>query len=128
MRQLETDYVRDMMKAFRRLVDELGVILNIVTHVPAQKIRGNGRIEPFRLAHAFGSSQFANKADRGLCVARSKTLVHGGDHMVLSYDKIKIEPDMGKTGLSAFKYNLETCGLKFEREASEVLREEWQRA
>ncbi len=125
-RQSETDYVRDMMKAFRRLVDELKIILNVVTHVPAKLVRQDGAIEPFRLAHAFGSSQFANKADRGFCVVRSKTLSHDqSDRMAIRFDKVKIEPDMGVTGSVAFRYDRERCDLHYDAEATEELRGIW---
>jgi hypothetical protein len=118
VRQSETDYVRDMMKEFRRLVDELKIVLIIVTHVPAKTIRQDGSLEPFRLAQAFGSVQFANKADRGICVLRSKSLacsdhfIHNGDgtikrldHMVIRFDKSKIERKMGDRGTVAMCYN-----------------------
>lgn len=119
----ETDYVGEMMKTFRRLVQELQIIIMIVTHVPAKMIRGNGEIEPFRLAHCHGSVQFANRADRGFCVLRSKSL--GGDHMAVRFDKVKMEPEMGKTGCCAFVYDAETNSLKFDMYASVQLREVW---
>jgi hypothetical protein len=124
-RQTETDYVRDMMKAFRRLVDELKIILNIVTHVPSKLIRQDGSIEPFRLAHAHGSVNFANKADRGFCVVRSKTLSHDGDRMAIRFDKVKIEPDMGVPGIGAFRFDRDRCDLQFDVAATEELREVW---
>jgi AAA domain len=109
-RQSETDYVRDMMKEFRRLVNKLGIILIVVTHVPAKMIRGNGEIEPFRLAQAFGSVNFANKVDRGICVLRTKSL--GGEHMILRFDKSKIERKMGRKGTTALVFDDEAHTLR----------------
>jgi hypothetical protein len=122
-RQTETDYVRDMMKAFRRLVDKLQIVLLIVTHVPAKNIRGNGEIEPFKLAHCFGSVQFANKADRGLCVVRTQGL--GGDHMVIRQDKAKDEEFMGGKGTVAVRYRSETHSLEYDGEATAQVQDVW---
>ena len=105
IRQIETEYIREMMKEFRRLVDRLKIILIIATHVPAKMIRGDGSIEPFRIAHSFGSSQFANKADRGMCVIRSKKFERETGHMIMHLDKSKIESRMGRKGTVAGRWN-----------------------
>jgi hypothetical protein len=103
--QTETDYVRDMMKAFRRLVDELQIILLVVTHVPAKYAAGDGTVEAFRIAHAHGSSQFGNKADRGICVVRTKAFDADRGHLIVRFDKSKIERRMGRKGTVALKYD-----------------------
>jgi hypothetical protein len=123
VRQNETDYVRDMMKAFRRLVDELKIILIIVTHVPAKFIRGDGAIEPFRIGHAFGSAQFGAKADRGFCVVRSRSL--GGDHMVVRFDKVKVERLMGRKGTVALRYEEANHTVSYDKPATEQVRDIW---
>lgn len=123
VRQAETDYVKDMMKAFRRLVDKLQIILCIVTHVPAKSIKGNGEIEPFRLAHAFGSVQFANKADRGLCVVRTQSL--GSDHMIIRQDKAKDEEVMGIKATVACRYDRDTHSLDYDPVATAAVQDVW---
>jgi twinkle protein len=103
--QSETDYVRDMMKLFRRLVDELQIILLVVTHVPAKYVGGDGTVEAFRIAHAHGSSQFGNKADRGICVVRTRVFDSDRGHLIIRFDKAKIERRMGRKGTVALKYD-----------------------
>lgn len=122
-RQAETDYIRDMMKAFRRLVDKLQIILIIVTHVPAKNIRGNGEIEPFKIAHAFGSVQFANKADRGLCVVRTKKF--GQQAMVIRQDKSKVESVMGAKGTVAARYVPQFHALEFDSYITQEVQDVW---
>jgi hypothetical protein len=123
VRQNETEYVLDMMKEFRRLVDELKIILIIVTHVPSKFIRGDGAIEPFRIGHAFGSTQFAAKADRGFCVVRSRSL--GADHMVVRFDKVKVERLMGRKGTVALKYDEDRHAVSYDKSATEQVRDIW---
>jgi hypothetical protein len=125
VRQSETDYVRDMMKEFRRLVDELQIILLVATHVPAKYVGGDGSVEAFRIAHAHGSSQFGNKADRGFCVVRTRAF--GGDHMILRFDKTKIERRMGRKGTVALVYDQDNHTLVLDRTvtADERVRNMW---
>lgn len=104
-RQTETEYVRDIMKELRRLVDRLKIILIVATHVPAKMIKGNGEIEPFKIANSFGSSQFGNKADRGICILRAKKWDETHGHTLLRLDKAKIEGVMGIK---------KTLGLRFD--------------
>jgi twinkle protein len=131
-RMMETDYIRDMMKAFRRLVNKLGIVLNVVTHVPAKVINGNGTVEPFRLAQAFGSVQFANKCDRGFCVVRSKTFPRnsdggpgGHDRMIIRKDKSKVERLMGKKGQVAVEYIPDRHTLRYDGRATAEIQEIW---
>jgi hypothetical protein len=120
--QTETEYVREMMIKFRKLVHGLGIIMVVVTHVSAKSYDENGGIKPFRLAQASGSVQFGNKADRGICVLRTSKLkdsasikvktdvvdertgeiieveVPANDHMLIHFDKAKDEEVMGRRG------------------------------
>jgi hypothetical protein len=125
--QSETDYVRDMMKLFRRLVDELQIILLVVTHVPAKYAAGNGTVEPFRIAHAHGSSQFGNKADRGLCVVRTKSFDSDRGHLLVRFDKVKIERRMGRKGTVALKYDEDNHTITYDATVTneKAVREMW---
>ncbi len=125
VRQAETDYVRDMMKAFRRLADKLQIILIIATHVPAKNIKGDGSIEPFKIAQAFGSVQFANKADRGLCVVRTKKFNKTDGHTILRLDKAKIERTMGKRGTIALRLDVDRFQFEYDGHVTAEVREVW---
>ena len=126
VRQLETEYTRVMMKEFRRLVDKLKIILLIATHVSAKNIRGDGSIEPFRIAHSFGSSQFGNKADRGMCVCRAKKFNReGGGVMVMHLDKVKVERTMGKKGTVAARWNPERGRFDYDGAATAEFADVW---
>lgn len=121
----ETDYVRDTMKAFRRMVDRLGIILIVATHVPAKVLKGDGGVEPFRIGHAFGSVQFANKADRGICVLRSKKYDNITGHTVLRIDKVKVERRMGKKSTIAMKFNNENFQFYYDANVTSQVSEIW---
>ena len=121
--QSETEYVGEMMKAFRRLVNKLQIILIIVTHVSAKYIKQDGSIEPFRIAHAFGSGNFANKMDRGICIARTKSF--GGDHTVVRFDKCKVERLMGRKGTVGMTYDDASFSFRFDAHATECVRDLW---
>jgi hypothetical protein len=123
VREPETEYVRTVMREFRKLVDELQIVLIISTHVPAKNINPDGTFQQFRIAHAFGSVQFANKADRGICLVRSKSL--GGDHTCIAMDKVKIERLMGRRDVSAMTYDWQRHTLRYDVDASSKLREAW---
>jgi hypothetical protein len=112
-----------MMKAFRRLVNKLGIILVVVTHVAAKNVKQDGSIEPFRIAQAFGSVNFANKADRGICVVRTKSL--GGDHTVIRFDKSKIERRMGKKGTVGMRYDDTKFAFEYDSHATSEVRDLW---
>lgn len=132
-RQSETEYVREVMKALRRLVDRLKIQINIVTHVSAEYINPDGSLKPFRVAHAFGSSQFANKMDRGFCVLRSNRWAEEGEsHMIIRQDKVKREDKpgydrMGRKATLAMVYNDSTHSLYFDGKvtADEELQKIW---
>lgn len=124
-RQVETDYIRDMMKEFRRLVDRLQIVMVIATHVPAKMIKGDGAIEPFRIAHAFGSVQFANKADRGICVVRTKKFEKKNGHAVIRLDKSKIERKMGRKGTVALRFDENRFSFEYDGYATEQVQDVW---
>lgn len=123
-KQNETEYVREAMKAIRRLTDELQIIVDLNTHVSAEFINNDGSIKPFKIAHSFGSSQFANKADRGFCVVRTKRFDENGDyHMLVRQDKVKEEDQpgmeaMGKRVTMLFKYSHRSNTIYFDGNAS----------
>lgn len=133
IRQLETDYVRDAMKDFRRLVDKLGIILLIATHVPAKMIKGDGSIEPFKIAHSFGSGNFGNKADRGICIVRTKAF--NGEkcdnpnwrlgHTIIRIDKSKVESSMGPRGTVALRFNEGTFSYSRDGKATAAVQDVW---
>lgn len=125
VRQIETDYVRDAMISFRRLVDSLGVILLIATHVPARMISGDGTIEPFKIAHSFGSGNFGNKADRGLCVVRTKKFESVRGHTVIRLDKAKVEERMGQRGTVAARLDISGFSLDYDANATAGVQDVW---
>jgi hypothetical protein len=106
-RDNETEYVMAVMRSLRKLVNRLNIILMILTHVPAKYIKGNGEIEPFKIGHSFGSSNFGNKADHGFCIVRTKKYDKLAGHTILRLDKSKIERRMGRRGTLALKFNEE---------------------
>jgi hypothetical protein len=124
-RQMETEYVRDMMRLFRQVVDDLRIILMIATHVPAKIIRGDGSIEPFKIAHAFGSGNFANKCDRGLCVVRTKKFEPTVGHAIFRLDKSKVEEVMGIKGTVAARLNREAGVFEYDGNATVGVQDIW---
>jgi archaellum biogenesis ATPase FlaH len=124
-RQAETEYVRDILKEFKRLVFELEIIVMITTHVSAAFVRGNGEIEPFKIGHSFGSSQFGNKADRGLCVLRTKNYEKEHGHAIIRLDKAKVERKMGRRGTVAARFNPKTFSLEYDGHVTHQLQEIW---
>lgn len=128
-RQSETDYVRDMMLEFRKVVHDIGAILIIVTHVSAKSYAEDGSPRPFRVANAAGSAQFGNKADRGICVLRTRKLRGDGigpqDHMVIRFDKAKDEETMGKLGTVACNFDAPRMGITFDASATAEVQDLW---
>jgi len=92
----ETQYVKKVMKELNKLSVKLNAIFVVVTHITKSKYSDDMGIRPFRVADAMGSVQFGSTASRGICVQRCSTLAGNGDHMVVYFDKVKIERDMGK--------------------------------
>jgi hypothetical protein len=128
--QSETEYVREMMIKFRKLVHGLGIIMIVVTHVSAKSYDETGKIKPFRIANASGSVQFGNKADRGICILRTETLSESSDwgaseHMVLHFDKAKDEEVMGRKGTVACVFDPKSMTLTEDKGATMKARESW---
>jgi hypothetical protein len=128
--QTETEYVREMMIKFRKLVHGLGIILIVVTHVSAKSYDETGKIKPFRVANSSGSVQFGNKADRGICILRTAALkqsssLGAADHMVLHFDKAKDEEVMGQRGTIACVFDAKAMALTFDQGATMEARKSW---
>jgi hypothetical protein len=128
--QTETDYVREMMMQFRKLVHGLGIILIVVTHVSAKSYDEAGGIKPFRIANASGSVQFGNKADRGICILRTKQLARvstlgASEHWVLNFDKATDEETMGARGTVACVFDARTMTITKDGGATEKAQEQW---
>ena len=124
-RQMETDYVMDMMRLFRDLVDQEGIIIIIATHIPGKYIKGNGDIEPFKIGNAFGSSNFGNKADRGICLARTKKIDPNKGHAIIRLDKAKVERKMGRRGTIAAWLDDKEFRLNFDAWATGEVQDIW---
>jgi len=89
-RQTEGDYVINVLTAATKLCNRLRIIIVLTTHVSAEFISHGEGFKPFRLAHAFGSSQFGNKVHRGFCIARTRKW-NALSHMIIRQDKVKLE-------------------------------------
>jgi hypothetical protein len=128
--EMETEYVRRVMIQFRKLVHGLGIVLLVVTHVSARSYDETGGIRPFRVANAAGSVQFGNKADRGVCILRASSLrdaasLNAEEHMVLNFDKNRVEEVMGRRGTIACVYDPMTMTLTFDPGATAEARKQW---
>jgi len=128
--QTETDYVRDMMQEFQKLVRDLEIVLIIVTHVAAKSYDESGKIKPFRLANAMGSSNFGSAAHRGICMCRTNSLqmvsdFNARDHMVINFDKAKNEETMGERGTVACVFDRNTMRLTYDAGATAEARRMW---
>jgi AAA domain len=128
--QTETEYVREMMIKFRKLVHSLGIIMIVVTHVSAKSYDETGKIKPFRIANASGSVQFGNKADRGICIVRTASLrdsssLGADEHMVLHFDKAKDEEVMGRRGTVACIFDPKAMTLTEDAGATAAARRSW---
>lgn len=125
IRQIETDYVKDMMRSLRDLVDEEKIILVIATHISAKYFKGDGSIEPFKIGHAASSANFANKADRGICLVRTKKFEKERGHAIIRLDKSKIERKMGKRGTVACRLNEDRFELDYDGYATQEVQDIW---
>jgi len=92
----ETQYVKRIMKVLGKLSTELNAVFVVVTHITKSKYSDDMGVKPFRVADSMGSVQFGSTATRGLCVVRTSVLTGNDDHMVVYFDKVKIERNMGK--------------------------------
>ena len=124
-RETETEYVKSVMKQLGKLATELDSIFAVVTHISARMYSEDGSIKPFRIANAFGSVQFGSTATRGICVLRTPLLVGSHDHMVVHFDKIKIERNMGRKGTLALIYDEDRHDLILDAGASRAAADLW---
>lgn len=121
----ETQYVKEVMKTFGKLRNEIDAVFCIVTHISAKMYSEDGKIKPFRVANAFGSVQFGSSADRGICVLRTGDLMGPGEHMVVRFDKVKVERTMGRKGTVALCYDEQRHVLYKDSEATAEAQEAW---
>jgi hypothetical protein len=124
-KQLETDYVKDIMRVMRDVVDQEQIIQLIATHIPGKFMKGDGGIEPFKIGHAFGSSNFGNKADRGICLVRTKTMEPRRGHSVIRLDKAKVERKMGHRGTVAAWLDDQRFSLEYDGTATISVQDIW---
>lgn len=125
----ETQYVKKIMRLIRRLSVELNAIFIIVTHIPKSKYSDNGKVKAFRVADATGSVQFGSSADRGICVMRTSRLCGCQDHLVVHFDKIKIEgeDEMGVKGTLALSYSKDRHELHVDLDATATAKDWWEK-
>jgi hypothetical protein len=123
----ETQYVNKMLRDMTAFVAAHTVIMIIVTHISAKSYDDEGGIRPFRIAQAHGSSHFGKMADRGICIARTRSLSAsgGGDRMIIRFDKAKDEESMGKLGNLALIFDRDRMDIAFDDECTEQIREAW---
>lgn len=124
-RQLETDYVKDIMRVLRDVVDQEQIIQIIATHIPGKYMKGDGSIEPFKIGHAFGSSNFGNKADRGICLVRTKLYEPERGHAIIRHDKSKVERKMGKKGTVVARLDHSRFSLEYDGNATMLSQDLW---
>ena len=124
--ETETEYVKKIMKVLGKLSVELNSIFVVVTHITKSKYSDDGTIRPFRVSDSFGSVQFGSTAARGFCVQRVSGLVGHQDHMIVYFDKVKIERTMGKAReCVALTYDPERHELYQDLDATTQAAEAW---
>lgn len=148
--QTEGDYVIDVMTKAAQLANKLKIIMLFTTHVSAEHVGldQKGNIKPFKIANAFGTSQFGNKVHRGFCVVRTGLYgAEGESHMIVRQDKVKLEDRvemhvdnadgerrcrfeilqkrMGARATLALSYSGKTNQLYFSKDATEQVKHIW---
>jgi hypothetical protein len=118
----ETEYVNKMLRDLREFTAVHKVIMAVVTHVSGKSFTDEGKLKPFRVANAHGSSHFGKKCDRGFCVARTRALAGGQDRMIIRFDKAKDEESMGEIGDIAVAFDRERMDLTYDSAATIELR------
>jgi hypothetical protein len=123
----ETQYVNKMLRELREFTAVHNVIMIVVTHIAGKSYDEEGGIRPFRVAQAHGSSHFGKKCDRGLCVARTRTLSssRGENRMIIRFDKAKDEESMGKIDDIAVKCDPYTMNMSLDLHCSDEIRKAW---
>jgi hypothetical protein len=124
-KQMETDYVKDIMRTLRDVVDQEQIIVLIATHIPGKFMKGDGGIEPFKIGHAFGSSNFGNKADRGICLIRTKLYEPSRGHFVIRLDKAKVERKMGHRGTVGARLDSERFSVDYDGSVTMSVQDIW---
>jgi hypothetical protein len=114
----ETEYVNKMLREMREFTAVHRVIMCVVTHVSSKSFTDEGKVKPFRLANAHGSSHFGKKSDRGLCVARTRALAAGENRMIIRFDKAKDEESMGDIGDIAVAFDRDRMDLAYDSSAT----------
>lgn len=138
-KQTQADYVIRVLTDAAALANKLKVIIIITTHVSSEFISQTKEFKPFRLANAFGTSQFGNKAHRGFCVVRTKQW-NPASHMIVRQDKVKLENKivfaadgkpqllkkrMGYTDTMAFLFDPKSNTLHYDEMNSQEARKTW---
>ena len=118
----ETEYINKMLRDLREFTAIHKVIVCVVTHVSGKSFTDEGKLKPFRVANAHGSSHFGKKCDRGFCVARTRALAAGQDRMIIRFDKAKDEESMGDIGDIAVAFDRERMDLTYDSSATMELR------
>ena len=124
----ETEYCKRIMRELNKLSIELTVIFIVVTHIPKAKYSDDGSVKPFRTADAMGSVQFGSSASRGICCLRAKVRADLGDdrdYLIVHFDKVKIERNMGRMGTVAMLYHEDRHALEKQEEASRMAADMW---
>jgi archaellum biogenesis ATPase FlaH len=139
-RQTDGEYVIDVLTDAAKLANKLKIILIITTHVAAEFISQGSELKTFRVANAFGTSQFGNKAHRAFCIARTRMWDAVNSHMVVRQDKVKLEDKvyrddngkmivlkkrMGVQDTLAFKFDPKANTLDHDINATDEARKKW---
>jgi archaellum biogenesis ATPase FlaH len=123
-RQTDGEYVIDVLTKAAKLVNKLKIILIITTHVAAEYISQGKELKTFRIANAFGTSQFGNKAHRAFCITRTRMWDEVRSHMIVRQDKVKLEDkiycrDDGSVHVLKKRMGIQdTLGFKFDPRAN----------
>jgi hypothetical protein len=123
----ETQYVNKMLRDMTAFVAVHAVIMIVVTHISAKSYDDEGGIRPFRIAQAHGSSHFGKMADRGICIARTRSLnaSGGADRMIIRFDKAKDEESMGRLGNLALVFDRDRMDIALDEDCTEQIRAAW---
>jgi hypothetical protein len=118
----ETEYINKILRELREFTAVHKVIMCVVTHVSSKSFTDEGKVKPFRVANAHGSSHFGKKCDRGFCVARTRALAAGENRMIIRFDKAKDEESMGDIGDIAVAFDRDRIDLAYDSSATMELR------
>lgn len=136
--QSDADYVIAVLTKAAMLCNSLMIKILITTHVAAEFISQDGDFKPFKIANAFGTSQFGNKSHRAFCVART-TKWSDMSHMIVCQDKVKLEDKiaisegkvipvkqrMGRRDTLVFEYSPDVNAIHHCGDYSKEAKEKW---